>query len=128
MTISHPITLSEIDEYLQDLTAIVGTSKTALSLGLRARMAVSAGAQEVAYAQLAQVGALLSEIYQTGDANEKETATKCWRSKKTGSAIRVASVADREHQPTRENKEPSRKNRPMSHSKRTSSSSYRDGS
>jgi hypothetical protein len=46
MTILQPITLSEIDEYLEDLTAIVDTTKRALSLGLRARMAVSAGAQD----------------------------------------------------------------------------------
>jgi hypothetical protein len=76
MTISHPITLSEIDEYLEDLTAIVGTSKTALSLGRRARMAVSAGAQEVAYAQLAQVGVLLAQIYQGGGGSEERATQK----------------------------------------------------
>jgi hypothetical protein len=42
----------------------------ALNLCRRARMAVSAGAQEIAYAHLAHVGTLLAEIYQAGDASD----------------------------------------------------------
>jgi ribosomal protein L34 len=118
MTILQPITLSEIDEYLEDLTAIVDTTKRALSLGLRARMAVSAGAQEVAYAHLAQVGAMLSEIYQLGNH-------KYWRSKKTDVGIRLASDAEREHQPKCEKRKRAGKNRP---SKRTSALSDQNSS
>jgi hypothetical protein len=45
MTIREPIKLRDIDNYLEDLTAIAQTTSKALTLCLRARMAVSAGAQ-----------------------------------------------------------------------------------
>jgi hypothetical protein len=70
MIAPEPITLSDIDDYLEDLTAIAQTANLALNLCSRARMAVSAGSQKVAYSQLAQVGSLLAKIYQAGDARE----------------------------------------------------------
>jgi hypothetical protein len=69
MVAPEPIKLPDIDEYLEDLTAIAEKAKMALNLCLRARMAVSAGAQEVAYAHLARVGTLLAGIYQAGDVS-----------------------------------------------------------
>jgi hypothetical protein len=70
MIAPEPIKLPEIDEYLEELIAIAETANMALNLCRRARMAVSAGAQEIAYAHLAHVGTLLAEIYQAGDASD----------------------------------------------------------
>ena len=53
MIAPKPIKLPDMDEYVEDLTAIAERAKMALTLCLRARMAVSAGAQEIAYAHLA---------------------------------------------------------------------------
>jgi hypothetical protein len=79
MIAAEPIKLPDIDNYVEDLAAIAEKANKALNLCLRARMAVSAGAQHVAYAHLAQVGTLLAEIYQAGDANETNTERKNWR-------------------------------------------------
>ena len=79
MTTREPIKLRDIDNYLEDLTAIAETMSTALTLCLRARMAVSAGAQNAAYAHVAQVGSLLAKIYQAGDAGELNPAAACKR-------------------------------------------------
>jgi hypothetical protein len=80
MTILEPITLSDIDEYIADLTILADRAKSALSCGLRARMAVSAGAQKIAYGYLAKVGTLLTEIYQAG-GREADSHRKYPRSK-----------------------------------------------
>jgi hypothetical protein len=79
MTTREPIKLRDIDNYLEDLTAIAETMSTALTLCLRARMAVSAGAQNAAYAHVAQVGSLLAKIYQAGDVGELNPAAACKR-------------------------------------------------
>jgi hypothetical protein len=70
MNTGEPITLRDIDNYIEDLTEIFETARIALILGLRARMAVSAGAQKSAYGHLAQVGILLTKIYLACDASE----------------------------------------------------------
>jgi hypothetical protein len=70
MNTREPINLRDIDNYLEDLTEIFESARMALILGLRARMAVSAGAQKSAYGHFAQVGTLLAKIYLAGDASE----------------------------------------------------------
>jgi hypothetical protein len=97
MTAPEPITLSEIDEYINDIKAIADRAKKALTCGLRARMAVSAGAQKVAYSYLTKVGALLAEIYQAG-GSEADSRRKYSRPKPKSEA---------KHKP-RSNRRPSR--------------------
>ena len=72
MIIRPAIKLPDIDEYVQEVTAIAEKANMALALGLRARMAVSVGAQVIAYTHLAQAGTLLAEIYQAGDAKRNK--------------------------------------------------------
>jgi hypothetical protein len=80
MKTREPIKLRDIDNYLEDLTEIYQTARMALTLCLRARMAVSAGAQNAAYEHLAQVGTLLAKIYLAGEASELNPAV-CTRSR-----------------------------------------------
>jgi len=68
----------DIDNYLADLTEIVESARMALILCLRARMAVSAGAQKAAY-HTSLMGSLLAKIYQAGDASELNTAAAAAR-------------------------------------------------
>lgn len=93
MAAPEPIKLLDIDNYVEDLATIAEKANRALNLCLRARMAVSAGAQQVAYAHLAQVGTLLAEIYQAGDGTEVKPDRTRWRLHATSSLPGAAAVA-----------------------------------
>jgi hypothetical protein len=116
MIIPEPVTLSDVDEYIEDLRAIADKAKRALSCGLRARMAVSAGAQKVAYSYLAKVGILLMEIYQAGCGSEADFCRKYSRSNPTH-AVAAVTADPIEAKPKRATKNKPKMNRRVSRDK-----------